>query len=102
MVCPEGSEGVTFALLTTISNLAGSVAGDIATALTYIWDVSNDTIEGGDYSGILKLTILCGCLKMVPLAFLRFQPDSKVKSLLDVLSDLLLIFLFQGGIPSND
>jgi hypothetical protein len=78
MVCPEGSEGVTFALLTTISNLAGSVSGDIGTALTYIWDVDNDTIEDGDYSGVLKLTILCGLLKLVPLAFLKFQPDSKV------------------------
>ncbi len=78
MVCPEGSEGVTFALLTTISNLAGSIADDIGTALTYVWDVDNDTIKSGDYSGILKLTILCGLLKMIPLAFLHYQPDSKV------------------------
>lgn len=29
MLCPEGSEGVTYALLTTISNLSGAVAQDI-------------------------------------------------------------------------
>ena len=58
MLCPEGSEGVTYALLTTISNLANSVANDIATCLSYIWDVSNETIASGDFSGVLKLTLL--------------------------------------------
>jgi MFS family permease len=43
MLCPEGSEGVSYAFLTTISNLTGSVAADIGSAFTLIWDVSNDT-----------------------------------------------------------
>jgi MFS family permease len=43
MLCPEGCEGVTYALLTTISNLSGSVASDIGSAFTLIWDVDNST-----------------------------------------------------------
>jgi hypothetical protein len=97
MICPEGSEGVTYALLTTMSNLATAVAGDFGTALTNIWDVSNSTISSGDYSGVLKLTILCSILKIVPLLLLGFQPDSKVTSvtvwiLLIVLMRTELIF----------
>lgn len=43
MLCPEGSEGVSYAFLTTITNLAGSVAADLGSAFTLIWDVSNKT-----------------------------------------------------------
>jgi len=77
MLCPEGNEGVTYALLTTISNLAGSVASDIGSAMTLIWDVSNDTIESGDYSGVLKLTILTSCLQVFPLVLVWILPDNK-------------------------
>ncbi len=58
MLCPEGSEGVTYALLSTISNLAGSVAYDVGTGLTLFFDVSNDALQAGDYSGILYLTVI--------------------------------------------
>lgn len=43
MLCPEGSEGVSYAFLTTITNLSGSVAADIGSTFTLIWDVSNST-----------------------------------------------------------
>ena len=42
MLCPEGCEGITYALLTTIGNLAGTIASDIGTGLTLIWNVDND------------------------------------------------------------
>ena len=77
MLCPDGSEGVVYALLTTISNLAGAVASDIGTAMTLIWDVSNEALESGDYSGLLKLTILTSCLQVFPLVFVWILPDSK-------------------------
>ena len=77
MLCPEGSEGVTYALLTTISNLAGAVGSDIGSAMTLIWDVDNDTLESGDYSGMLKLTILTSCLQVTPLLWVWILPDSK-------------------------
>ncbi len=77
MLCPDGSEGVTYALLTTISNLAYTVASDIGSACTYIWDVSNATLEAGDYSGILKLTILTSLLQIAPICLVFILPDSK-------------------------
>ena len=43
MLCPEGSEGLVYAVLTTIMNLSGTVASDIGSAMTLIWDVSNET-----------------------------------------------------------
>lgn len=43
MLCPEGSEGASYAFLTTVMNLAGSVAADLGSAFTLIWDVSNET-----------------------------------------------------------
>jgi len=77
MLCPEGSEGVTYALLTTISNLASAVGSDIGSAMTLIWPVDNDTLESGDYSGMLKLTILTSCLQVAPLLIVWILPDSK-------------------------
>ena len=56
MLCPPGAEGTTFALLTTLASLAGTVASDFGSWLTIVWDVSNDTLASGDYSGILKLS----------------------------------------------
>ena len=77
MLCPEGSEGVTYALLTPISNLASAVGSDIGTAMALIWPVDNDTIASGDYSGMLKLTILTSCLQVAPLLLVWILPDSK-------------------------
>jgi hypothetical protein len=37
MLCPPGSEGLVYAVLTTIMNLSGTVASDIGSTLTLIW-----------------------------------------------------------------
>src|SRR4051812_47517391 len=58
LLCPEGSEGVTYALLSTMNNLASAMSSDIGTGLTLLFDVSNDTLQSGDYSGVLKLVVL--------------------------------------------
>lgn len=76
-LCPPGSEGTTYAMLTTWSNLAGSLAFDISTALTAVWDVSSETIEAGDYSGVWKLSLLCGIIGPVPLVLLGLIPKDK-------------------------
>lgn len=77
MLCPEGSEGVTYALLTTLGNLAYTCAYDIGSALTYIFDVSNHSLRQGDFSGILYLTLLTSFLQVVPLALVWILPDSR-------------------------
>lgn len=76
-LCPEGSEGTTYALLTTFSNLAGTIAFDISTALTNVWDVSSDAIESGKYEGVWKLSVLCGIVGPLPLLLLRLIPKDK-------------------------
>jgi len=73
-LCPEGSEGTTYAMLTTWSNLAGSLAFDISTGLTFIWDVSSDTVSNGDFSGVWKLSLLCGLVGPIPLLLLWLIP----------------------------
>jgi hypothetical protein len=76
-LCPEGSEGTTYAMLTTFSNLAGSLAFDISTALTAVWDVSSTAIAAGDYSGVWKLSLLCGLIGPLPLVLLGLIPKDK-------------------------
>lgn len=76
-LCPVGSEGTTYAMLTTFSNLAGSLAFDISTALTSVWDVSSETIAAGDYSGVWKLSLLCGLIGPIPLVLLGLIPKDK-------------------------
>jgi hypothetical protein len=43
MLCPAGSEGLVYAVLTSITNLSWAVASDISSSFTLIWDVSNAT-----------------------------------------------------------
>jgi MFS family permease len=76
-LCPPGSEGTTYAMLTTWSNLAGSLAFDISTALTVVWDVSSETIAAGNYDGVWKLTLLCGLVGPMPLVLLGLIPKDK-------------------------
>ena len=64
-------------MLTTFSNLAGTIAYDISTALTNIWDVSTESIQAGNYDGVWKLSLLCGIISPLPLVFLFLIPESK-------------------------
>jgi len=75
-LCPEGVEGTTYSMLTTFSNVAGAVASDIGTLMTGIWDVSNDAIKAGNYSGMWKLTVLTSVLQVLPLALIWLIPGS--------------------------
>jgi hypothetical protein len=57
-LCPPGSEGVTFAVLSTMASIGGAVSYDLGTALATLFDVSNESLTAGDFSGMLYLTIL--------------------------------------------
>jgi hypothetical protein len=78
-LCPEGSEGTTYALLTTFSNLAGTIAFDISTILADLprFDVSSATLAAGDFSGVLSLTIIAALVSPLPLIFLYLIPEGK-------------------------
>lgn len=77
MLCPEGAEGTTFAVLTTLTSLAGTVASDLSTWLSELWDVSNDTLAAGDFSGLLKLSILIWFLQLLPMVLIGLLPDTR-------------------------
>ena len=96
-ICPEGSEGTTYAMLTTISNIGATLASDFGTLFLRIWDVSNSTIKEGNYSGIEYLvnintynnqfsifcnsphpqTILTSVISVLPIALVWLLPESK-------------------------
>lgn len=76
-MCPAGSEGVAFALLTTASNLGTTMAGNLGSWLTEIWDVSNSTFISGNFEGLSKLNILVSILQITPIVFIGLLPKSK-------------------------
>ena len=77
VLCPEGSEGTSYALLTTISNLAGTVGSDISSWLTNIWDTKNETLQAGDYRGVANLAILTSVLQILPIVLVGLLPRTR-------------------------
>lgn len=80
-MCPEGAEGASYAMLTTLSNLAGTVAYSLAAAMANIWDVSIDTLSDHKYDGMWKLTLLCGVIQLVGLCFIKLLPSGVAEQL---------------------
>lgn len=77
MLCPQGSEGLTYALLTTVGNLAWIIAQGLGGTLTSFFDVQNATLASKDFSGVLKLTILTSVIQIVPIVGVYLLPSSK-------------------------
>ena len=80
-MCPEGAEGASYAMLTTLSNLAGTVSYSMAAALAGIWDVSIPTLSAQNYNGMWRLTLLCACIQVGGLFFLPLMPSGVVEQL---------------------
>ena len=76
-LCPEGSEGASYAFFTTVWNAADLMAPMISTLMLGIWDVSKITMEAGDLTGLTKLTVVTTFLQMLPLFFLSWLPRSR-------------------------
>jgi len=76
-LCPTGSEGASYAMFTTVHNAAGTLSGAISTLLLGIWDVSKQALVSGDYSGIMKLTILTTCIQTCGVFFCGLLPANK-------------------------
>ena len=80
---PEGTEGTTYALISTWQNVAAEVGYDIGTLFDCVVNVSNSAIEAGHNRGLLKLTIITSLIQFSPILFIycsfrgvRFLPDS--------------------------
>lgn len=73
-LCPPGAEGTSYSMLTTLSNVAGAIGSDIGTLMAGVWDVGNQAIESGDWSGIWKLTLLTSLIQPLGLCLLFLLP----------------------------
>lgn len=77
-LCPHGSEGASYAMFTTVWNSAMMLSPSISTLLLGIWDVSEDALEAGRLSGLLRLSILTTCIQTSAIVFVRWLPHSRV------------------------
>jgi len=80
---PEGTEGTTYALLSTWQNVAYEVGYDLGTVLDCFVNVSDAAIEAGHNTGLLKLTIITSLVQFSPILLIyctyrgvRLLPDS--------------------------
>jgi len=75
-LCPAGSEGASYAILTTMGNIALNIANTLGNSLSGIWDVSNEALERGDMSGLWRLTTLTSFLSILPLLLIGLLPKN--------------------------
>ena len=76
-LCPDGSEGASYAMFTTVNNSALNLSAAISTQLLRIWDVSKDALEARDLSGMINLTILTSLIQISGLAFVGLLPKTR-------------------------
>jgi len=76
-LCPEGSEGASYSMLTTFGNIALVCANNVGNVMSRIWDVSNDAMREQDYSGLWRLTVLTSLIAVVPLCLLFLLPKDR-------------------------
>lgn len=83
-LCPEGSEGASYAMFTTINNSALQVSRAISTLLLGLkkwlgesWDVSKEKLEAHDLEGMVNLTILTTVMQVSGILFVWMLPRTK-------------------------
>ena len=76
-LCPEGSEGASYALFTTVANAAAMLSASISTMLLGIWDVSEEAFISGDTKGMRNLTLLTSSIAMTGILFVGLLPRDK-------------------------
>lgn len=76
-LCPEGSEGASYAMFTTVNNSALNLSGAISTQLLKIWDVSRTAFASGEYQGMINLTYLTTFVQVSAIAFIGLLPRYK-------------------------
>jgi len=76
-LCPDGSEGASYAMYTTVSNSAMLAQPAISTMLLGVWDVSKQALEDRDLSGMLKLSILTTLIQTSAILFVGLLPKDR-------------------------
>jgi hypothetical protein len=76
-LCPEGSEGASYAMFTTVNNSALTLSSALSTMLLRIWDVSKEALEKGDLQGMVNLTYLTTAMQVSAILFVGWLPRYK-------------------------
>ena len=76
-LCPEGSEGASYAMFTTANNCAENMIPAISTMLLPIWDASAEALEGGQLQGLFNLSVLTTIIQLSPLLVLHWLPANR-------------------------
>eukprot|EP00956_Cyclotella_meneghiniana_P011305 scaffold15922_cov66-Cyclotella_meneghiniana.AAC.6 len=76
-LCPSGSEGASYAMFTTMSNSAYTLASAFSTLLLGVWDVSKEAMESGDLTGMVNLTALTTIIQVSGVLFVGLLPRTK-------------------------
>jgi len=96
-LCPPGAEGTTYALVTSVQTVGGTVGGVISTRLTAAFGVTNT-----DFSRLWQLTLLTSTAKLIALPFLPLVPSAATLDTPDerrsVVAGAVIFLLFAGGL----
>ena len=76
-LCPQGSEGASYAMFTTVNNSALNLSSAISTRLLGIWDVSKQAFLDGKIGGMVNLTVLTTTLQLSGVLFVGLLPRTK-------------------------
>ena len=71
------SEGASYAMFTTMSNSAYTLATAFSTLLLGVWDVSKEAMEQGQLSGMVNLTWLTTAIQVSGVLFVGLLPRTK-------------------------
>jgi hypothetical protein len=75
-LCPDGSEGASYAMLTTFGNIALVCSNNLGNMFSKIWDVRNHTLAEGNVEGLWRLALLTSLLPLAPIFLLHMLPTS--------------------------
>jgi BT1 family len=76
-LCPAGSEGVSYAMLTTLDNSAHMLSQALSTSLLGLWDTSKQALEVGNVNGIFNLSILTTVIQLSPIVIVGWMPRNR-------------------------
>jgi hypothetical protein len=76
-LCPTGSKGTAYAMMTSVNNSALNLSVVFSTALLGIWDVSKKALESEQLQGLINLTYLTTAIQVSGNLFVGVLPEFK-------------------------
>lgn len=65
--------------MTTVGNLAWTLAQDLGTVSTLVFDVKNSTLAAGDFRGVLHLTIFTSLIQLLPILSVHLLREDRAE-----------------------